>query len=69
MYGGWWIWDDQAKLGDVDKIAAVELLKRLKEEGEFPELADIEDWTELTDDQITENFIQRLISRAHRGNF
>lgn len=66
VYGGWWIWDDQAKLGDVDKIAAVELLKRLKEEGEFPELADIEDWTELTDDQITENFIQRLISRAHR---
>jgi len=69
VYGGWWIWDDQAKLGDVDKIAAAELLKRLKEEGEFPELADIGDWAELKDDQITENFIQRLISRAHRGNF
>lgn len=69
MYGGWWIWDDQAKLGDVDKTAAVELLKRLKDEEEFPELADIGDWADLKDDQITENFIQRLISRAYRGNF
>ena len=67
LYGGWWIYDDRAKLGDVDKTAAAELLNRLKEEGELPELVEIEDWAELKDDQITENFIQRLISRAHRG--
>ena len=69
VYGGWWIGEERAKLGDVDRKVATELLGRLKEEGEFPELADIEDWSELNDTQITENFIQRLISRAHRGNF
>ena len=69
VYGGWWIFDDQARLGDVDKKAAERLLKCLKEEGEISELEDIKDWAELKDDIITENFIQRLISRAHRGNF
>lgn len=69
VYGGWWVGDNRAKLGDVNRKAAAELLKRLKEEGEFPELANIEDWSELNDTQITENFIQRLIARAHRGNF
>ncbi len=69
VYGGWWIGEERAKLGDVDRKVAAELLGHLKEEGEFPELADIEDWSELNDTQITENFIQRLISRAHRGNF
>jgi len=69
VYGGWWVYEDRARLGDVDRTVAAELLKRLKEEGEFPELAEIEDWAELKDDQITEDFIQRLISRAHRGKF
>ena len=69
VLGGWWIWDDIAKLGDVDREVAAKLLKRLKEEGEFPELADIEDWSDLNYNQVTEDFIQRLISRAHRGNF
>ncbi len=69
VYGGWWVYEDRARLGNVDRTVAAELLKRLKEEGEFPELAEIEDWAELKDDQITEDFIQRLISRAHRGKF
>ncbi len=69
VYGGQWIGEQLAKLGDVDRASAAELLKQLKEEGEFLELVAIEDWAELTDDKITENFIQRLIARAHRGNF
>lgn len=69
VYGGWWIGEGRAKLGDVDREVAAELLGYLKGEGEFPELADIGDWSELNDIQITEDFIQRLISRAHRGNF
>ena len=69
VFGGWWIGEDRAKLGDVDRKAATELLKHLKDEGEFPELADIENWKDLNDTRITEDFIQRLISRAQRGNF
>lgn len=69
VYGGWWVYEDRAKLGDVDKNTAAKLLKCLKEEGEFPELAEIDDWEELKEASVTEDFIQRLISRAHRGNF
>ena len=69
VYGGWWVYEDRARLGDVDRTVAAELLQRLKEEGEFSELAEIEDWKELSEDSVTEGFIQRLISRAHRGNF
>lgn len=69
VYGGWWIGEERAKLGDVDREVAAELLKHLREEGGFPELVDIKDWAELNDTQITEDFIQRLIARAHRGNF
>jgi len=68
VYGGWWIGEGRAKLGDVDREVAAELLGYLKGEGEFPELADIGDWSELNDIQITEDFIQRLISRAHRSS-
>ena len=69
VYGGWWIGENRAKLGGVNREVAAELLIRLKDEGEFPELADIGDWAELADDKITGNFIQRLIARAHMGNF
>ncbi len=69
VFGGWWIGEDRAKLGDVDREVAAELLIRLKEEGEFPELADIENWKDLNDTKIADDFIQRLITRAHRGNF
>lgn len=68
VYGGWWVYEDRARLGDVDRTIAAALLKRLKEEEEFPELADIEDWKELKEAVVTEDFIQRLISRAHRGS-
>ena len=69
VYGGWWIEEDKAKLGDVDRELAAELLDKLKEEGDFPELVDIDDWSELNYDLITESFIQRLTVRAYRGNF
>ena len=69
IYGGWWIYEDQAKLGDVDRKLATKLLKCLKEEGGFPELADISNWTKLKETDNTENFIQRLVARAHKGNF
>ncbi len=68
IYGGWWVYEDRAKLGDVDKAVAATLLKSLKEEGEFPELVDIDDWKDLRESLVSEEFIQRLISRAHRGN-
>ena len=69
IYGGWWINEDLAKLGDVDRKLAPKLFKYLKAEGEFPELAHISNWTKLKESDITENLIQRLVSRAHRGNF
>lgn len=69
VYGGWWIGDERAKLGDVDRKIAADILQHLKVEGEFPELTDIRNWSELNDTQITENFIQRLIAKAHMGNF
>lgn len=69
VYGGWWLGEERARLGDVDKKLAARLLSCLKEEGKFPELDNIQDWSELNDTQITVNFILRLISRAHRGNF
>lgn len=69
VYGGWWVHEDRARLGDVDITVAAALLRRLKEEGEFPELAEIEDWKELSETSVTEDFIQRLISRAHRGSY
>ena len=69
VYGDWWVYEDRAKLGNVDRTAATELLTRLKEEGGFPELAETDDWEELKEASVTEDFIQRLISRAHRGNF
>lgn len=37
VYGGWWVHQDRAKLGDVNRTIAATLLERLKEEGQFPE--------------------------------
>ena len=31
VYGGWWVYEDRARLGDVDRTVAAELLQRLKE--------------------------------------
>ena len=69
VYGGWWLGEERARLGDVNRKLAARLLICLKKEGEFPELDNIQDWSELNDTQITVNFIHRLISREHRGNF
>jgi len=55
------------ELPQVDRMLALNLLSHLKDE--FPELANITDWAELTNDKITEDFLQRLTYRAHKGNF
>lgn len=55
------------ELPQVDKTLAMYLLSHIKRE--FPELADINDWADLTNDKISEDFLQRLTNRAHRGNF
>ena len=55
-----------AKLKPIDREEALEVLIHIKEE--FPELMDLNDWAELPHERITEDFIQRLFSRAHRGN-
>jgi len=68
VYGGWWVYEDRARLGEVNRDVAAELLKRLQDEGGFPGLVDIGDWKELKEDSLTVDFIQRLNSRAHRGN-
>ncbi len=56
-----------SELIKIDKEAALDLLKRIK--GEFPELADIEDWADLPDERISDDFIERLVSRERRGGF
>ena len=67
VYGGWWIYEDiHGKLGDVDEVLALQLLQILKDQAGFPELMQIDDWADLKEDDNTEEFIQRLISWAHR---
>jgi len=56
-----------AKLKPIDRDAALEVLACIKEE--FPELIDLNDWADLPHERISEDFIQRLISKEHRGNF
>lgn len=55
------------ELQQVDRGLAKNLLSHLKEE--FPELVDITDWSDLTDDKITEDLIERLRLKAYRGGF
>lgn len=55
------------ELEKVDEDMALNLLAHVGKE--FPELADVKDWTELTDDKITDDFINRLILQAYRGDF
>jgi len=38
-------------------------------QGESPELADIEDWANLPDERISDDFIERLVSIEKRGQF
>lgn len=56
-----------AGLIKIDRAVALELLERIK--GDFPELADIEDWAKLPDERITDDFVERLVSRERRGHF
>lgn len=56
-----------ARLQEVDKPTALNLLSHLREE--FPEVDDITDWANLTDDKITENLIKRLTLKGNRGDF
>ena len=55
------------EMREVDRPLALNLLHHLKEE--FPELANISDWTQLTGDKISHDFIARLKLKANRGDF
>jgi len=55
------------KMWDVDRPLALNLLCHLKEE--FPELANISDWTQLTSNKMSHDFIARLQLKANRGDF
>lgn len=52
---------------EVDKSVALNLLQHLK--GEFPELANISDWGDLTSSSLSGGFIERLRLKANRGDF
>jgi len=70
VYGGWL--DDihdalSVEMREVDRPLSLNLLDHLKEE--FPELANISDWTQLTGDKISYDFIARLKLKANRGDF
>ena len=73
VYGGWLNEIDgirdalSVEMHQVNKPIALNLLYHLKEE--FPELANISDWTELTSDKISNDFIARLKLKANRGDF
>jgi transcriptional regulator with XRE-family HTH domain len=51
----------------VDKSMALNLLEHLK--GEFPELANISDWSDLTNSSLSGGFIELLKLKANRGDF
>ena len=55
------------QLEKVDENMALNLLAHLQQE--FPELASIDDWVDLADCKITEDFIQRLNLKGYRGDF
>lgn len=70
VYGGsvYEIQSEQtASMATVDKSTALNLLLHLK--SVFPELTDIKDWDELTIDQITDDFVERLGLEASRRDF
>lgn len=55
------------EMREIDKSVALNLLCHLKEE--FPKLANITDWADLTSDEISHDFIARLKLKANRGDF
>jgi len=70
VYGGWL--DDigdmlSVEMREVDRPLALNLLYHLKEE--FPELANISDWDQLTSAKMSHDFIARLKLKANRGDF
>ena len=73
VYGGWLNVIDgtpdmlSVQMREVDRPLALNLLLHLKQE--FPELASSSDWTQLTGDKISHDFIARLELKATRGDF
>ncbi len=55
------------EMREVDRPLALNLLLHLKQE--FPELANISDWAQLTGDKISRDFVARLELKANRGDF
>ena len=56
-----------AIMREVDKSVALNLLQHLK--GEFPELINISDWSDLTSFPLSGGFMERLKLKANRGDF
>jgi len=69
VYGGWLveIGGPSVLMRGVDRPLALNLLYHLK--GEFPELADISDWGQLTSAKMSPDFIAQLKLKANRGDF
>jgi len=73
VYGGWLNLIDgmpdalSVEMQNIDKPLALNLLLHLGQE--FPELVNINDWAQLTDDKISHDFIARLKIKASRGDF
>jgi len=59
------------RMAEVDRSLALNLLLHLKSEGnEFPELANISDWAQLTGGRISDDFVvERLRLKADHRNF
>ncbi len=53
----------------IDTRLAINLLYHLKEEKEFPELANIGDWAQLTSDKTSSNLIAGLRLAASQVHF
>lgn len=76
VYGGWLDVIDgvpdalSVEMAKVDRFLASDLLFHLKSEKDgFPELADTNDWSQLTGDKISYGFIERLRFKANGGDF
>ena len=71
VYGGaYWMGKEvQGGFTRVEQPVALNLLSHLQQERDFPELDNIRDWADLTDDKITPNFIFRLSLKAKAKHF
>ena len=76
VYGGWLLpteyreelWDRyRVKMHNIAKFLALDLLSHIREE--FPELVKINDWAELTSNELTYDLVARLTRAAKKGAY